>query len=122
MHLTLAPDVRFEPRPVIRDREIVLEDAFVDPAGLPPSPRGSGEPRRRSSVECASGGGETVPAPALRFLGNVDLVQLAGIACRHTAVPDVFEDYCRTCAPVPLPSVVSGLSLLVAKGILHERA
>ena len=98
MHLTLADDVRFEPRPVIRDREIVLEDAFAGPAGL------------------------TRPTPALRFLGNVDLVQLAGIACRHTAVPDVFEDYCRTCAPVPFPSVVSGLSLLVAKGILHERA
>jgi hypothetical protein len=36
-------------------------------------------------------------------------------------VPEVFDDYCRTCAPVPLPSVVSGLSLLVARGILHER-
>ena len=90
MRLTLAGDVRFEPRPVIRDREIVLEDAFAGPAS--------------------------------RFFGNVDLVQLAGIACRHTAVPDVFEDYCRTCAPVPFPSVVSGLSLLVARGILHERA
>ena len=71
MHLTLADDVRFEPRPVIRDREIVLEDAFAGPAS--------------------------------RFLGNVDLVRLAGIACRHTAVPDVFEDYCRTCAPGAVP-------------------
>ena len=90
MHLTLADDVRLEPRPVIRDREIVLEDAFAGSAS--------------------------------RFFGNVDLVRLAGIACRHTAVPDVFADYCRTCAPVPFPSVVSGLSLLVARGILHERA
>ena len=89
MHLTLAADARVEPRPVIRDHEIVLEDAFVD---------------------------------AARFVGNVDLVKLADIACRHTGVPDVFDDYCRTCGPVPLPNVVSGLSLLVAKGILHDRA
>jgi hypothetical protein len=89
MRLTLAAGVRVEPRPVIRDHEIVLENAFVD---------------------------------AVRFVGNVDLVKLADIACRHTGVPDVFEDYCRTCGPVPLPSVVSGLSLLVARGILHDRA
>jgi flavin-dependent dehydrogenase len=89
VHLTLAADVRFEARPVVRDHEIVLENAFVD---------------------------------AVRFVGNVDLVKLADIACRHSGVPDVFEDYCRTCGPVPLPNVVSGLSLLVAKGILHDRA
>jgi flavin-dependent dehydrogenase len=89
VQLTLAPDVRFEARPVIRDHEIVLERAFVD---------------------------------AARFVGNVDLVKLADIACRHSGVPDVFEDYCRSCGPVPLPNVVSGLSLLVAKGILHDRA
>jgi flavin-dependent dehydrogenase len=87
--LMLAADVRVEPRPVIRDHEIVLEDAFVDVG---------------------------------RFSGNVDLVKLADIACRHTGVPDVFEDYCRSCGRVPLPNVVSGLSLLVAKGILHDRA
>jgi flavin-dependent dehydrogenase len=93
IHLTLSDDVRFEPRPLIRDREIVLEEAIVGPA-----------------------------SETLRFMGNVDLVKLAGIACRHRDVPDVFEDYCRTCAAVPLPNVVSGLSLLVARGILHERA
>ncbi len=93
IHLALADEVRFELRPVIRDHEIVLEEALVAPAN-----------------------------EALRFLGNVDLVKLAGIACRHTDVPDVFEDYCRTCAAVPLPNVMSGLSLLVARGILHERA
>ncbi len=91
--LKLSDDVRFEPRPVIRDREIVLEESLVGPS-----------------------------SEILRYMGNVDLVKLAGIACRHTDVPDVFEDYCRTCAAVPLPNVVSGLSLLVARGILHERA
>ncbi|MBI3403318.1 MAG: tryptophan 7-halogenase [Acidobacteria bacterium] len=107
VHLTLADHVRFEPRPVIRDREIVLENAFVDQAGLETRP--------------TSERSKTRPTSTLRFMGNVDLVKLADIACRHTDVPDVFEDYCRTCAPVPLPSVVGGLSVLVAKGILHER-
>jgi FADH2-dependent halogenase/halogenation protein CepH len=114
IHLTLADDVRFEPRPVIRDREIVLENAFVDQAG-PRTRPASAEPADRAGLK-------TRPTSVLRFMGNVDLVKLAGIACRHTDVPDVFEDYCRTCAPVPLPSVVGGLSVLVAKGILHERA
>ena len=96
----MSDDVRIEPRPVIRGREIVLEEAFVgrvllDPAG----PRG----------------------PALRFAADVDLVALARIACRQTRVPDVFEEYCRTGVPAPLPNVMSGLSLLVAKGILHAR-
>ena len=71
-------------------------------------------------------GHEIVLEPALpggmRFVANVDLLQLAQIAPHHTQVPDVFDDYCRRCPPVPLPSVVGGLSLLVARGILHERA
>lgn len=87
--LTLAADVRFEPRPVIRGREIMLEEAF---------------------------------AGGLRFVGHVDLVKLAEMACRHRRVADLFDAYCRSCAPAPLPNVVSGLSMLVAKGILHERS
>jgi flavin-dependent dehydrogenase len=88
LDLAMSERVRFEPRPVVRGREIVLEPAL-------------------------EGG--------LRFLANVDLLKLAQIApsCRH--VPDVFEAYCRHCPPVPLPSLLGGLSLLVAKGILYER-
>jgi hypothetical protein len=82
---------------VIRGREIVLEDALVAPP----------DPAARA-------------APALRFFNHVDLVKLAEMACRHSDVPDLFEDYCRTCAPVPLPSLVSGLSMLVARGILYD--
>ena len=96
-HLALADRVRFEKRPVIRGREIVLEDALVAP------------PDKAARA-----------TPALRFFNHVDLVKLAEMACRHSDVPDLFEDYCRTCAPVPLPSLVSGLSMLVAKGILYE--
>ena len=87
IEFALAENARFEPRPVIRGREIVLEDAL----------------------------------PVGRFAHDVDLVALAEIACRHSRVPDVYDDYCRTNAAAPLPSVVSGLSLLVAKGILHAK-
>ena len=86
--LTMADGVRFEPRPFVRVREIVLEEAL---------------------------------AGGLRFVGHVDLVTLARMACEHRHVPDLFDAYCQSCAPVPLPSFVSGLSLLVARGILHER-
>ncbi|MBI3490706.1 MAG: tryptophan 7-halogenase [Acidobacteria bacterium] len=120
IHLTLADNVRVESRPVIRDREIVLENAFIDQAGLKTRPTSAGS--ATSAGLATSAESATSAGSALRFLGNVDLVKLADIACRHSDVPDVFEDYCRTCAPVPLPSVVGGLSVLVAKGILHERA
>lgn len=88
LDLVVSETVRFEPRPVIRGREIVLEPAL---------------------------------AGGMRYHANVDLLALARIApsCRH--VPDVFEAYCRCCPPVPLPSVLGGLSLLVARGVLHER-
>jgi hypothetical protein len=84
----LADDVRLEKAAVIRDHEIVVEDAF----------------------------------PGIRFFENVDLVKLAHIACQHTRVPDLFDAYCRTQSPAPLPSVIAGLCLLVTKGILQARA
>jgi len=87
IELRLADRLPLERRPIVRGREIVLEETL---------------------------------AGGLRFAGNVDLLALARMAPRHRQVPDLFEAYCRDCAPVPLPSVVSGLSLLVAKGILHE--
>jgi len=95
--LALADRVRFEKRPVVRGREIVMEDALVAPA----------DAAARAT-------------PTLRFFNHVDLVRLAEMACRHSDVPDLFDDYCRTCAPVPLPNLVSGLSMLVAKGILCD--
>jgi hypothetical protein len=60
----------------------------------------------------------------VRFHNDVDLVALAGIACRQSRVPDVFEEYCRRVAPAALPNVLTGLSRLVAEGILtvHEPA
>jgi len=57
----------------------------------------------------------------IRFRDNVDLVALARLACQHRHVPDLFDAYCRSTAPVPLPSVLGGLSLLVAKGYLVKK-
>jgi len=85
--LKYADQVRFEDRPVVRGREIVLEKAF---------------------------------AGGIRFAQHVDLVTLAEIACQSNRVPDLFEKYCQRCAPVPLPNIVGGLSLLVDRGILDE--
>jgi flavin-dependent dehydrogenase len=87
--LRYADEVRFEDRPVIRGREIVLEKAF---------------------------------AGGIRFAHHVDLVTLAEIACQSNRLPELFEKYCQRCAPVPLPNIVGGLSLLVARGILHDVA
>jgi flavin-dependent dehydrogenase len=86
--LALSEEVRFEPRPVIRGNEVVVERAF---------------------------------AGGLRFVNHVDVVALAEIACTHRRLPDLFDAYCRSCPPAPLPNVAGALSVLVAKGILHER-
>lgn len=86
VEFALDDRVQFEPRPVIRGHEIVLEPAFAD-----------------------------------RFFNDVDLVRLADIACRHRRVPDVYDEYCRALPAASLPNVMSGLSLLVARGILHAK-
>jgi flavin-dependent dehydrogenase len=83
----LADGIRLEKRPVIRGREIVLEESFE----------------------------------GMKFAANVDLVTLAKLACDHRDVPALVDAYCRSQGPVPLPNVLAGLSLLVAKGILRQR-
>jgi flavin-dependent dehydrogenase len=79
-----------EQRPVIRNLKITLEDAFGFPG----------------------------VAGSLRFLKGVDLLSLRDVACRHRQVDDLFAAYCRTHGDVPLPHVLAGLSLLVARGAL----
>ena len=78
---------------LIRDREIVLEDAVPLPAAR----------------------------TCLRYLGGVDLLKLGEMACHHRQVPDLYEAYCRTQTPVSLPHLLGGLSLLVANGVLTHR-
>jgi hypothetical protein len=36
-------------------------------------------------------------------------------------VPDLFDAYCRSHAPAALPSVLAGLSFLIAKGMIECR-
>jgi 2-polyprenyl-6-methoxyphenol hydroxylase-like FAD-dependent oxidoreductase len=94
LQLAWADSIRFEKRALIRDREIVLEDAVPLP----------------SARTC------------LRYLGNVDLLKLGEMACEHRQVPDLYEAYCRTQTPVSLPHLLGGLSLLVANGVLTHRS
>jgi FADH2-dependent halogenase len=94
LQLAWADSIRFEKRPLIRDREIVLEDAVPLPAAR----------------------------TCLRYLGGVDLLKLGEMACLHRQVPDLYEAYCRTQVPVSLPHLLGGLSLLVANGVLTHRS
>lgn len=91
--LAWADHLRFEPRAVIRDREIVLEQAVPLPAAR----------------------------TALRFVAGVDLVKLGELASQHRQVGDLYDAYCQTCAPVSLPGFLGGLSLLFAHGALTTR-
>ena len=83
--------MRLVKRPLVRGREIVLDDAV--PVG----------------------------GAALRYASGVDLVALGHIAGRHRQVPAVYDEYCRALGPVPLPHFLAGLSLLVAEGALEQR-
>jgi flavin-dependent dehydrogenase len=94
-----AESVNFVAQPVIRGREIVLEDAI--PLTVPVA-----QPSRPGGV---------------RFLNNVDLVALAELTRQPQTVPTLFEAYRRAHAPVPLPNILGALSFLIAKGILTSR-
>ncbi len=61
-------------------------------------------------------------AASIRFLRGVDLPNLVDMAPGHTQVPDLFETYNRACEPVILPDFLGALSVLLAKGILENRA
>lgn len=91
IHFQPSGGVRTESRPVVRDREIVLEPHLVCP---------------------------WVPA-GIRFLRGVDLVRLVELAPRYDQVPDLYEAYNRGAAgPAGLPDFLGALSVLVAKDVL----
>jgi FADH2-dependent halogenase len=92
--LAWADHVRFESEPVIRDREIVLEQAVPLPA----------------------------VGRALRFLAGVDLLKLGEMAAQHRRVGDLYDAYCRICAPVSQPDFLGAFSLLYAHGALTSRS
>ena len=78
-------------RPLVRGREIVLEDAV--PFG----------------------------AAALRYAHGVDLIALGDSAAHHRHVPDAYDEYCRIHGVVELPLFLAALSLLLAERILVTR-
>jgi flavin-dependent dehydrogenase len=99
LDLSIADRVRFAPRPVIRGREVVLEEALALPQD----------------------GLETGSTNTTRFVDNVDIVALARLATGYRSVPEVFNAYCERCGPTSLPRVLGGLSWLIASGVLRQR-
>jgi flavin-dependent dehydrogenase len=51
---------------------------------------------------------------ALRYLDSVDLPAIVDLSGESREVGDLFDRYCRTATPVPLPSFLKALSVLVA--------
>ena len=76
------------PHPVVRGREIVLDDALQFPQGV------------------------------LRFALDIDLKALVGVTTRRCEVLHAHEAYCRTVGPVPLPNFLAAAALLLAEGVL----
>ena len=55
----------------------------------------------------------------IRFVDNVDLTRLVALVAGRRPVGDLFEGYCAREAPVPLPSFLKALSVLVAGRVLE---
>ncbi|HEX5069712.1 MAG TPA: FAD-dependent monooxygenase [Vicinamibacterales bacterium] len=93
IRLTTGRDVRVEPRAAVRGHEIVMEPQIVAPTW----PHG------------------------IRYLRNVDLVQLLDMAPRHNDVGDVCAAVLRSTSGAALPDILGALSVLVATGTLRHR-
>ena len=74
---------------------------------------------RALKPEAAIEGNQIVLRDAM--LGEVNLVRLSQIAEGHLQVPDVFEAYNRTCAPVALPNFLAALATLIAEKVLTDQ-
>jgi len=80
-----AGDARIEPRPVVRDHEIVLQ------------------PHITSGDE------------SIRFVSGIDVVALRDLAPQYSQVPDLFEAYCRAHGDVSLHDFLFALATAVAR-------
>jgi len=89
--LRAAPGLRRERLPAIREDRITLTEHLVVPA----FPSG------------------------IRWLRDIDLLRLADMAVHADQVPALFERYCATVAPAPLPDFLGALAVLLGKGILE---
>jgi hypothetical protein len=86
------PSVPLARRPMVRDREIVLDDHLM----LPEAPGG------------------------IRYLRSVDLVALRRMASMYQDVGDLCEAVERTQPGVALPDILGALSFLIARGVLRH--
>ncbi len=91
-HLTLAPNARIEPRPVIRGRTLVMEDHLV----VPTWPSG------------------------VRYIRNIDVVLVVRLAAEHQDVGDMYAAIVRIQPAASLPDFLGVLATLVARGALQH--
>jgi flavin-dependent dehydrogenase len=89
--LQLDAGVRFEIRPALAEREIVLERRLVA-AGVD---------------------------DGIRYLHGVDVVALTELAPGVRQVPDLYDAYTRQAGPVDLPAFLTTLATAVARGWLR---
>jgi flavin-dependent dehydrogenase len=93
VHLSLDHAARVEKRPMVRGREVVLDDHLIVPA-------------------CPFG---------IRYLRGVDLVALVELAVRHQDVGEMAASFSRSQPDIGLPDFLGALSVLIAWGALrHE--
>jgi len=91
--LTMGRDVSVEPRAAVRGREIVMEPHIVAPAW----PRG------------------------IRYLRNLDLVQLLQLAPQHHDVGDICAAVMTSAPHAALPDILGALSVLIATGVVIQK-
>jgi len=90
IHLQLADGIAIEKRAGIEGHDLVLHDALVGPCLAKP----------------------------LDYIASVNLARLSQIAGQHSQVPELYEAYNRSNAPVPLPNFLTALATLIAKCVL----
>jgi flavin-dependent dehydrogenase len=90
--IAFAANATFEwvQQPTVQDNRVVLESRLC----LPAYPRG------------------------IRYVRSIDLAKVVDFAPKVTQVPDLYELYCRSVAPVPLADFLGVLSFLVGKRVL----
>ena len=90
--IALREEVQLARRPIVRDREIVLEDHLI----LPDAPHG------------------------LRYLRGIDVVALCRMAPKFHDIGDLCDAVERAQTGVALPDILGALSFLIARGVLRH--
>lgn len=93
MDLRVSDRIALVPYGVVRGHEIVVEEAYF--------------------IEES--------AEHLRFVADVDVVTLAGMASEFRHVAELYAAYADRFGPVALPNLLKALSVLLAQGVLIDR-